>query len=412
MEDTNKKEVEDLAEKMSTLNFAVTTRKTNRLAEDTKQKDDTGHVGVRTRNQMRAYTQERGDLDVTEGDLTSWGEVNTDDASVPVGLENPCNMCYVNAVLQALSFSPSFVDWAQELAQRNITRWIKDEDCILGFNVLVDIRHIVERGHTRSDKKGFHTNVLQQLRSHNVVQEMDPETGFGGSGQQDAHEFTQLVFFSLQRLEQLCASKQTKRPKQMTTLNEIVSGTTHVTRTCTVCKATSITQDTWNILTLHVSPTSESLSDCFYHGSEKQTLDGEDMVCCRKCRKKTKTIEQSRLLSAAHMLVVHLNLFIRRKNGTFKLRRTVDIPITHHLKLYSPAKKRYMNEKYKLTAVVMHQGASRMSGHYTCYVRSQDGQWFFCNDGLVSRVREDKLPFLQSKKTSMSNPYLLFFSKA
>lgn len=379
-----KQDVDDLVEKISSLNICVTKRKTGRLAEHSTRKDDTHQVRVHTRAPSTA----------------------------PNGLQNPGNMCYANVVLQALSFSPAFAGWSQELALRNFERWMDDEDCVLGVNVLLDIGLIVERAYARSDKKASPAIVLQQLCSHEAVQEVDPDTGFGGEGQQDAHEFTQLVFFSLQRLEELCTPKTTTRSRKTTTLNETMSGTTHVTRTCTVCKAASTTEDAWNILTLHVSPTCESLSDCFDTVTEKQTLDGDDMVLCKHCKNKTKTIEQSRLVSASDILVVHLNLFIQRRNRTLKLRRTVDIPTTHHLNLYSPTRKRYKKDEYELTAAVMHQGASTKSGHYTCYVRSPDGQWFFCNDERVSRRQEDKLTFLHAKKTSTSNPYLLFFSKA
>lgn len=253
---------------------------------------------------------------------------------------------------------------------------------------------------------------MRKLHSHKAIQTVNAEDGFGGPGQQDAHEFTQIVFLSLQRVEDLCTSKKAEGVAQMIGLNEVLAGTTHVTRTCTVCKARSTAEDAWNILTLHVSPSSKTLSDCFDNINKKQTLDGDDMVSCQKCKKRTKTTEQSRLMSATEMLVVHLNLFVRNKTRFSKLRRTVDIPLTHDVKLYSPTKKRYKKDRYELTAAVMHHGASTNSGHYTCYVRIVEGQWFLCNDERVSPVQENKLPFLHGKKTATSNAYLLFFSKA
>lgn len=74
-------------------------------------------------------------------------------------------MCYNNVILQALSFSPTFVDWTQGLGQNKFARWIRDEDSVLGINLLFDILHILEWAHERSGIKVFPANGLHQIRS-------------------------------------------------------------------------------------------------------------------------------------------------------------------------------------------------------------------------------------------------------
>eukprot|EP00973_Karenia_brevis_P014587 1990813-Karenia_brevis.AAC.1 len=37
-------------------------------------------------------------------------------------------------------------------------------------------------------------------------------------------------------------------------------------------------------------------------------------------------------------------------------------------------------QRYSLRGVVQHEGVVACAGHYTCFVRSPDKSWLFCND--------------------------------
>lgn len=43
---------------------------------------------------------------------------------------------------------------------------------------------------------------------------------------------------------------------------------------------------------------------------------------------------------------------------------------------------------YLLFAVVNHQG-SLNNGHYTCFIRQQEGQWFNCDDDRITKATID-----------------------
>lgn len=401
----------DLVEKISDLKIGVTTRRASRLAEESKEKQNNQQSRVLTRQQMRMLRQQDSGLQLKEEDVLYLKKVNFRQVPAPVGMGNPCNMCYVNVILQSLSKISTFLDLTKELAKKDAWK-LEDEDVTLGMNALVDIGRILEQGNLTTDKTRFQANVLSDIRVHRVVQSRDPENGIGGAGQQDAYEFLQLLFDCMQKLEKIRPSGKSKLATKKTLLNETVSGTTHMTRVCTVCLTTSTSEEYWNILSLPVSAACESLSDCFDNISEQQTLIDEDIVFCEKCKKKTSATVESKLLSATDMLVVHLKLSIPEKDGSRRLQRSIDIPTTNTLKMYSLTSKRSMKKAYELISAVMHQGSSKKSGHYTCYVRDQDKQWYFCNDDQVSQLQENKLPFLQLKTASISNPYILFFSKA
>lgn len=185
----------------------------------------------------------------------------------------------------------------------------------------VDLEQMIKRGCAKSYTHVCPGNVLNNLQSHHAIQKRDSMTGISGLGQQDAREFFQFVCVSLQRLEHLCESKTSKRTNDLTSLNNAISGTTRVTRTCTLCRTARNMEYIWSILTEYISRDCKELSDCFNHITKKQTLYEKNTVFCEKCKQKTKTSDHSQAISAIDMLVVHLNLSTQRRTGTYKLQK-------------------------------------------------------------------------------------------
>jgi len=60
------------------------------------------------------------------------------------------------------------------------------------------------------------------------------------------------------------------------------------------------------------------------------------------------------------------------------------------------------DNRYSLFAVVNHSG-SLHNGHYTCYVRQQQDQWFKCDDAWITKATADEV--------LGSEGYLLFYHK-
>jgi len=71
---------------------------------------------------------------------------------------------------------------------------------------------------------------------------------------------------------------------------------------------------------------------------------------------------------------------------------------------YMPTQQLLENSKnkYALFAVVNHQGTIE-GGHYTCFVRQQNGQWFKCDDHLITKA--------SLSDVLNSEGYLLFYHK-
>ena len=59
--------------------------------------------------------------------------------------------------------------------------------------------------------------------------------------------------------------------------------------------------------------------------------------------------------------------------------------------------------RYKLYAVLIHEGFSTFSGHYYCYVKNSTDIWYCMNDSDVRQVQE--------KNVLNQTPYLLFYER-
>jgi ubiquitin carboxyl-terminal hydrolase 36/42 len=96
------------------------------------------------------------------------------------------------------------------------------------------------------------------------------------------------------------------------------------------------------------------------------------------------------------VLVIHLKRF---DNYQRKIRRFV--PYDNMLDLTKYSKKDKLN--YKLSSVLVHNGNSIYAGHYLCYVRVSENNWYCFNDANVKKVNESEV----LKQT----PYLLLYEK-
>lgn len=238
---------------MSRLKVGMTTGQADRSAYAKKQKEVLKTSGVNTRSKTKPE-KPKGDHSTTEGGSLPDNEDITEILSVHTGLENSGSMCFENAVLQALASCPGVLLWAGSIMKKPMKRWENDEDSLLGTCVLRDIRRMMGNSQIRGGKIRSRRVVFRNLHSNDTVRERGTCTGIGGRGKQDAHEFLQLFVFSLYRLEGLCQSKHAIRKSNIASLSDALSDTTHVTRTCSLCKRATLTQDIWNILTFFRFP--------------------------------------------------------------------------------------------------------------------------------------------------------------
>jgi hypothetical protein len=154
--------------------------------------------------------------------------------------------------------------------------------------------------------------------------------------------------------------------------------------------------------------------NCVKHFCKSESLSGENKYYCEKCKQRNESTKKLSFekcnyvyiiifIIVPRILVIHLKRFdnTQRKIKKF-LGYGTEIDLTP-FKAHATLKKNRDKYAYKLSAVLVHDGNSINSGHYYCYVRVSNNNWYCFNDHSVVKVELEKV----LKQT----PYLLFYEK-
>jgi ubiquitin C-terminal hydrolase len=141
-----------------------------------------------------------------------------------------------------------------------------------------------------------------------------------------------------------------------------------------------------------------TLYDCFDKYTEKEVMDGDNKVTNEKTDEKEDCTKQLMFFSLPQILIIILKRFgnnLRRKNNM------VDIPLANlDLNKYVVGYQD-RNTKYDLYGICNHMG-NHAGGHYTSYVKVNDGKWYHFNDRSVNQY---------TGKLISPDSYCLFYRK-
>ncbi|CAF1704471.1 hypothetical protein HID58_053796 [Brassica napus] len=315
----------------------------------------------------------------------------------PLGLRNLCNTCYLNSVLQCLTYTPPFANYCLSHTHSSLCdSYVNGErkrDCPFC---------LVEKRIARSlsidqatDAPNRILNCLKVFAEH-----------FKLGRQEDAHEFLRYLLDACHN-----ASLRLKkfRPKgvgaesseENTVVKEIFGGALQSQVKCLPCGAESSKGDEIMDISLgilHSSSVKESMHKFF----QPEILDGNNKYKCESCKKLVTARKQMSLLQAPNILVVQLKRF----EGIFGGK--IDKPITFGeilvLSTFMSKASKDPQPEYKLFGIIVHSGISPESGHYYAYVKDPLGQWYCCNDSFVS------ISTLQEVLSEKA--YILLFSRS
>ncbi len=141
-----------------------------------------------------------------------------------------------------------------------------------------------------------------------------------------------------------------------------------------------------------------SLMDCFDEYTKQELLDGDNKVINDVTKEKEDCLKQLLFFSLPQILIIILKRF---DNSGKRKNTVVDIPLANlNLDKYMVGYKE-PNVSYDLYGVCNHMGTA-MGGHYTAYVKIQNGKWYLFNDRNVSEYSGNVI----SEKS-----YCLFYRK-
>ncbi|CAG0912588.1 unnamed protein product [Notodromas monacha] len=336
------------------------------------------------------------------------------------GLRNIGNTCFMNSIIQCLTYSQPLLEYVIEEKYLNeISSKSRMEGSIVkAFGSLVmelwrDKGSYVNPGHFKK-----------------CVAKFAPR--FMGYDQQDAQEFLRYLLDGLHEdlnrviikpkpMDREVDSSLTDAQKaeaawqqylkfDNSRIVDIFVGQLKSTLTCTVCDHKSVTFDPFWDLSVSLPQAlglSEcvDLTECLELFTKEEVLDGDEKVECSRCKKLVRATKKLTIQRYPKVLVLHLKRFgVDRFRG--KLQQKVIYPLIGlNLAPYSSAGAMSTCGRagiYNLCGVANHVG-SLYRGHYTAFCRHPYlGQWFEFDDTMVSKM--DSLGDIVS-----SSAYVLFY---
>ncbi|XP_054167930.1 ubiquitin carboxyl-terminal hydrolase 36-like [Oppia nitens] len=299
---------------------------------------------------------------------------------IGAGLSNLGNTCFLNSVLQCLSYCPPLVNYLLHTNDHNQNKCnINNTFCM----VCEMIRHI-RQSRIHSDKVIKPINICRRLKS------IAKHFQFGR--QEDAHEFLRYVIDNMWKSclnnKDTANSKLDPLSKETTAINQIFGGYHRSQVICLECKAKSNTYDYFMDFMLDIKNVS-SLEKALDKYVTPELLQHENAYKCTRCKKRVLAKKQFTVFRAPNVATFQLKRFDYNRIFGGKITK----PITYPEKLNL---RPYMSENkgppilYKLNSVLVHMGPTCNSGHYFCYVRNSNNSWYLMDDSRIVQVNQNQ----------------------
>ncbi|KAF3441127.1 hypothetical protein FNV43_RR15038 [Rhamnella rubrinervis] len=313
----------------------------------------------------------------------------------PLGLRNLGNSCYLNSVLQCLTYTPPLANFClrnQHSSLCDSSDADRKRDC--PFCILE--RRIVRSltGENTLDTPMKIQNCLRIFAEH-----------FRFGRQEDAHEFLRYVIDACHntclRLKKLRRNGNGNvNSGTSSVVKEIFGGALQSQVKCLSCGTESNKVDEIMDISLDVFH-SNSLKDALQRFFQPEVLDGNNKYKCESCKKLVSARKQMSIRQAPNILVIQLKRF----EGIFggKIDKSIAFEEVLVLSSFMCKASQDPRPEYKLFGTIVHSGFSPESGHYYAYIKDAMGRWYCCNDSFVSL---STVPEVLSEKV-----YILFFSR-
>ncbi|QHN96680.1 hypothetical protein HN51_044459 [Arachis hypogaea] len=323
----------------------------------------------------------------------------------PLGLRNLGNSCYLNSVLQCLTYTPPLANFCLRFQHSSLCDSSSSSSsnsnssncpfCILEKQIARSLR--VDLTHDAPLKI---QSCLRIFAEH-----------FRCGRQEDAHEFLRYV---IDACHNTCLRLKKLRRKgggdggaengagggSSTVVKEIFGGALQSQVKCLCCGYESNKVDEIMDISLDVFH-SNSLRDSLQKFFRPEVLDGNNKYKCDSCKKLVPAKKQMSILQAPNILVIQLKRFEGILGG--KIDKAVAFEEVLLLSSFMCKASQDPLPEYKLFGTIVHSGYSPESGHYYAYIKDAMGRWYCCDDSCVTVA---SLQEVLSEKV-----YILFFSR-
>lgn len=289
-----------------------------------------------------------------------WGRVYR----VGAGLHNLGNTCFLNSTVQCLTYTPPLANY---LLSKEHTR-----GCHQGsFCMLCVMQNHIIQAFANSGNAIKPVSFIRDLRK------IARHFRFGN--QEDAHEFLRYTIDAMQKACLSGCAKLDRQTQATTLVHQIFGGYLRSRVKCSMCKSVSDTYDPYLDVALEIRQAANIVRalELFV---KPDVLSGENAYMCAKCKKKVPASKRFTIHRTSNVLTLSLKRFANFSGG--KITKDVGYPEFLNIRPYM-SQSSGEPVMYGLYAVLVHSGYSCHAGHYYCYVKASNGQWYQMNDSLV-----------------------------
>ncbi|CAK9315073.1 unnamed protein product [Citrullus colocynthis] len=305
---------------------------------------------------------------------------------IGAGLQNLGNTCFLNSVLQCLTYTEPLAAYLQSGKHQNSCH-------VAGFCALCAIQKHVSRALQSSGRILAPKDLVSNLRCIS--------RNFRNARQEDAHEYMVNLLESMHRCcLPLGLPSESPSAYEKSLVHKIFGGRLRSQVKCMQCSFCSNKFDPFLDLSLDIVK-ADSIYKAFKNFTTPELLDGgERQYQCQRCKQKVKALKQFTVHKAPYVLTIHLKRF-QSYNLEEKIHKKIQFGPTLDLSPFVSGSYADGDLKYTLYGVLVHHGGSTRSGHYYCYVRTSSAMWYALDDNRVSHVG-DRTVFEQQA-------YMLFY---
>ncbi|GCB69931.1 hypothetical protein scyTo_0005569 [Scyliorhinus torazame] len=284
---------------------------------------------------------------------------------IGAGLQNLGNTCFLNSALQCLTYTPPLANY---MLSREHSRTCNEQ----GFCMMCMMQNHITQVFSSSG------NVIKPMSVINDLRRIAKHFRFGN--QEDAHEFLRYTVDALQKSCLNGSNKLDRQTQATTMICQIFGGYLRSRVKCLNCKGVSDTYDPYLDIALEIK-TAPNITKALEQFVKPEQLDGENAYKCTKCKKMVPASKRFTIHRASNVLTLSLKRFANFTGGKI----TKEVRYSEYLDV-----RPYMSQSngepvvYVLYAVLVHSGFSCHAGHYYCYIKASNGQWYQMNDSIVS----------------------------